>query len=49
MFLLAVPTRDPSALALVVLVMAACCAAAFQRHWILQRGTVTLKRHRSRQ
>ena len=49
MFLLAVPSRDPSALALVVLVMAACCAAAFQRHWILQRGTVTLKRHRSRQ
>ncbi|MEC9483218.1 MAG: MraY family glycosyltransferase [Halomonas sp.] len=39
MFLLAEPIRDSGVLAMVVLLMAGCCAAAFHRLWISMRGS----------
>ncbi|MCL7939435.1 undecaprenyl/decaprenyl-phosphate alpha-N-acetylglucosaminyl 1-phosphate transferase [Halomonas sp. ATCH28] len=40
MFALAVPIREAGSLAMMVLLMAACCAAVFQRDWLRQRGVV---------
>ena len=37
MFVLAEPIRDQGALAMVILLMAGCCAAVFQRRWVAMR------------